>query len=107
LSIDEAASRVNCSRYYFCRLFKKVLGMSFVEYVHRMRIDHAKDLLLSSDHAVAYIAGEVGFENVSHFNRVFRRFTGITPSSFRKIARRELSDSGTPGMMPERRTESW
>lgn len=89
VSIDEAAARVDCSRYYFCRLFKKVLGMSFVEYLHRTRIDHAKDLLLSSDHAVSYIAGEVGFENVSHFNKVFREFTGITPSTFRRIASQE------------------
>jgi AraC-like DNA-binding protein len=86
MTISEAATRVGCSRYYFCRLFKKVLGMTFVEYLNRTRIDHAKDLLLSSDHAISYIAEEVGFENISHFNKMFREFTGITPSRFRRIA---------------------
>lgn len=86
MTIDEAASRVGCSRYYFCRLFKKTLGVSFVEYVNRTRIDHAKDLLISSDQAITYIAEEVGFENISHFNKTFREFTGVTPTHFRRIA---------------------
>jgi AraC-like DNA-binding protein len=75
---------VNTSTFYFCKLFKKATGLTFTDYVSRVRIEKAKNLLLNPNLRVSEIAYEVGFQSLTHFNRVFRKLTGQSPSHYRE-----------------------
>jgi len=68
----------------FSRAFSEHTGMTFVRYVNRLRIDRACELLLGSDQHVADICYQVGFNNLSNFNRQFIALKGMSPSSFRR-----------------------
>ena len=82
---NNMAAEMSCMSYhYFCRFFKRVTGKTFIEYLSFVRLCEAEKLLLNSTENVSQIALNVGFPNVSYFNRLFRREKGITPLSFRK-----------------------
>ncbi len=83
LSLGRVAGVVNTSVFYFCKLFKKITGIHFTEYVARVRIEKAKNLLLNPNLRVTEIAYEVGFQSLTHFNRVFKKIVGESPSDYR------------------------
>jgi AraC-like DNA-binding protein/ligand-binding sensor protein len=83
LSLGQIARAVNASSFYFCKLFKKSTGINFVDYLSRLRIDKAKNLLMNPNCLISEIAFEVGFQSLTHFNRVFKKHTGHSPSSYR------------------------
>lgn len=68
----------------FCRFFKAGTSKTIVEYLHDLRIGHACKLLIEKDKTISEIAFECGFNNISNFNRVFKRKTNNTPSSYMK-----------------------
>jgi AraC-like DNA-binding protein/ligand-binding sensor protein len=77
LSLTQVAKVVNTSTYYFCKMFRKATGINFTDYLSRVRIEKAKNLLLNPNLRVSEIAFEVGFQSLTHFNRVFKKATGI------------------------------
>ena len=83
LSLSQVAKAVNMSSYYFCKMFKKVAGINFTDYVARVRIEKSKNLLLNPNLRVSEIAFEVGFQSLTHFNRVFKKILGQSPSEYR------------------------
>lgn len=88
-SLKEAAAHVSMSVPTFMRLFRRMAGTTFIAYLNQWRIDRACSLLLETDSAVLEISLTVGFNNLSHFNRLFRRITGKTPRQYRlKMKRR-------------------
>lgn len=84
LSLTEVARAVNCSTFYFCKMFKKATGLHFTEYLARVRVEKAKNLLLNPNLRISEIAYEVGFQSLTHFNRVFRRLVGESPTEYRQ-----------------------
>jgi AraC-like DNA-binding protein/ligand-binding sensor protein len=84
LSLSEVAKAVNCSTFYFCKMFKKTTSLHFTEYLARVRIEKAKNLLLNPNLRISEIAYEVGFQSLTHFNRVFRRLVGESPTEYRQ-----------------------
>ncbi|HKJ44745.1 MAG TPA: helix-turn-helix domain-containing protein [Balneolales bacterium] len=91
LSLGDVASSVNWSAYYFSRMFKKATGINFVDYLSRVRIEQAKRMLLNPHLNVSEIAYEVGFQSITHFNRVFRKLTGESPSDYRRDHSRTMA----------------
>jgi len=89
IALDAVAAEAGLSPQAFCRFFRKMVGMSCIDYVISLRISLASRLLLESDRTVAAIAFLVGFNNLSNFNRQFRRLRGLTPTVYRH---RTLSD---------------
>ena len=83
LSLGQVAAAVHTSIFYFCKLFKKVTGINFTEYVSRVRTEKAKNLLLNLNLRVSEIAYEVGFQSLTHFNRVFKNVVGESPTEYR------------------------
>jgi AraC-like DNA-binding protein/ligand-binding sensor protein len=83
LSLSMVAKAVNTSSFYFCKLFKKSTGLNFTDYVSRVRIEKAKNLLLNPNLRISEIAYEVGFQSLTHFNRVFKRIIGQSPTEYR------------------------
>jgi transcriptional regulator GlxA family with amidase domain len=68
----------------FVRRFSKATGMSPLEYVHRLRIEEAKQMLETSDAQIEAVAAEVGYQDASFFGRLFRRRVGLTPAQYRR-----------------------
>lgn len=84
LTLDSVAQKVFVSPFYLSHLFKEELGLTFVEYLTRVRIEEAKRLLASSNLSVLGVAEKVGYEDASYFSKVFRKATGLTPNQYRK-----------------------
>lgn len=84
LTMEEVAKHVGLSLTYFSKIFKKETGMSFPEYVNRVRLDNVKGLLISHQMTINNSAFEAGFESISHFNRVFKKFEGTSPIQYRE-----------------------
>lgn len=83
LSLEEIAKAMHVSTFYFCKMFKKATGLTFTEYLGRIRVEKAKTLLLNPHLRISEIAYMVGFQSLTHFNRVFRHLTGESPTHFR------------------------
>lgn len=83
VGLPELAALAGMSPHYFCELFKESMGCPPHRFVLLQRIDRAKELLRSRRLTVLEIGITVGFQNPSHFARMFHRFVGITPSEFR------------------------
>jgi AraC-like DNA-binding protein len=83
LSLGQVAKAVNTSVFHFCKMFKKATGLNFTEYVSRVRVEKARNLLLNPNLRISEIAYEVGFQSLTHFNRVFKKITGQSPTDYR------------------------
>ena len=84
ISIADIAEVAGFSESHFMRYFKETMGTSFIDYLREYRLTMAARLLLASDASILSIAEEVGFDNLSYFNRAFKKEYGITPSQYRK-----------------------
>ena len=83
-SAAELAAELGMSESRFSRFFRKATGNTFTDFVNRVRISRACQLLMDTDQQVTHICYEVGFNNVANFNRRFLDIKGMTPSEFRK-----------------------
>ena len=83
LRLVQVARAVCLSPFHFCKLFKRALGISFRQYLPRLRIETSKCLLLKSDLKITEIAFASGFESLAHFTRVFKKLVGKSPSAYR------------------------
>lgn len=83
VSLGAAAQAVNLSAKYFSEVFRKATGIPFVEYIGRVRVEKAKNLLVNTQLRISEIAFEVGFQSLSQFNRAFRRHAGTSPRDYR------------------------
>jgi len=84
LSLAQVAKAVNVSAFYFCKTFKKATGMTFTDYLARVRVEKVKNLLLNPHKRISEAAYESGFQSLSQFNRVFRRVAGEPPTTYRE-----------------------
>jgi len=83
LTLSQVAKAVNTSTFYFCKMFKKATGINFTDYLSRVRIEKSKNLLLNPNLRISEIAFEVGFQSLTHFNRVFKKVLGQSPTEYR------------------------
>ena len=83
IKLEQIARALNVSTFHFCRRFKLETGLTFVEYLSRVRIERAKLLLHNKNLRVSEIAYEVGFQSLTHFNRTFRKLVGSSPTEYR------------------------
>lgn len=84
LKLGEVCQYAMLSQTYFSHFLKYLTGKTFTEYINDRRIRRSLELLKDSDKHVADICFEVGFNEVTHFNRMFKRTMGLTPTAFRK-----------------------
>jgi AraC-like DNA-binding protein len=83
ITLEQVASAACMSQSYFCKVFKRVTGHTLKEYILRLRIDRARQLLLLRDLPISEIALRTGFASLGYFDRVFRRIAGCSPHSWR------------------------
>ena len=91
-SVDELAEQACMSRSTFYRHFRTTFGVTPLQYVTRMRIEHAKALLRESDRTVTDVSLDLGFSSVSHFIDLFRRRVGLTPQAYQRSLRTSGKD---------------
>ncbi|MEK3916404.1 response regulator [Paenibacillus sp. FSL H7-0331] len=82
LSLEHCSRQINLSQGYFSNLFKKVLGVSFQQFVIQEKMEKAKNMLID-DFQVQEIAQELGYEHRRYFSDIFKKHTGMTPSEFK------------------------
>ena len=85
ISLSSVAASVNICAPYFCFLFKKELGETFVGYLTNVRMKKAKELLCCSSKRISQISDEVGYNDYHYFTGLFKKLNGITPCQFRKL----------------------
>jgi YesN/AraC family two-component response regulator len=83
LSLPQVAQVAHADRFHLCRTFKRATGLNFTQYLSRIRIERCKNLLTNPQLRVSEIAYEVGFQSLTHFNRVFQKLLGQSPSEYR------------------------
>jgi AraC-like DNA-binding protein/ligand-binding sensor protein len=84
VSLSEVAKAVNMSAFYFCKMFKQATGLTFTDYLARIRVEKVKNMLLDPHKRVSEVAFAAGFQSLSQFNRVFRKVAGEAPSAYRE-----------------------
>ena len=89
ITIRDAAERCYYSQSHFMKYFRQYMGISFVEYLNRYRISRAAGLLRATERPISLIARDCGFDNLSYFNRLFRRDYGMTPGEYRKEGKKD------------------
>lgn len=91
--VEDVAKVLNMSVFYFCKVFRKTTGMTFTGYLAQVRVAKARQLLLNPHLRISEIAFASGFQSLTHFNRVFRKMTGKSPSAFRSTQAAAESDA--------------
>jgi len=84
---EEVADNIKISPFYLSKIFKKYTGVNFIDYLTKLKIEKAKELLEYTDMPVINIAIELSFNEPNYFARVFRKTAGMTPSKYREEKR--------------------
>ena len=84
ITIDDLSDYIGLSPAYFSKLFKKEVGLPVNEYIRRQKIETAKNMLTYSDISISQISSILAFPSQSYFTEIFKTYTGLTPSNYRK-----------------------
>ncbi|MCX8129288.1 MAG: response regulator [Clostridia bacterium] len=84
ISLEQVAKYIHLNPTYFSELFKKDLGMSFVDYKTNVRIENAKRLLQSTDMNIYEISSKIGYSDPKYFSKLFKKITGMTPFEYKE-----------------------
>jgi AraC-like DNA-binding protein len=84
ISLKEISTVAGLNVYSFCRFFKSRTQKPFITFVNELRIGHACKLLHKNEFTMVQLADKSGYNNVTHFNRYFKRFKGVTPKEYRR-----------------------
>lgn len=93
ITLEDVSAYVFLSPSYFSKVFKEEMGENFNNYLNRIRIEKAQQLLLADNIQLVQISGMVGFEDQSYFTKVFKKRTGVTPGKYREL-RGQIRDAG-------------
>ncbi len=85
VTVQELARLCHFSEYHFMRFFKRHMNMTCIEYLNQYRLEMASRQLAATEQPVTSIALESGFNNISYFNRVFKKKFGVTPKEYRRL----------------------
>lgn len=88
ISLDELAHEANLSKYHFSRVFRKHFGISPMQFVISQKVTKAKELLRRRESNISMVASEIGFNDLSSFCEQFKKFTGKTPTKFKKTVKK-------------------
>lgn len=89
LDLEDYAKKAGMSKFHFCRTFKKYMELSPMQFLAHMRMNRAKIILGCSRRSVSEVADEVGFSDLSNFIKNFKKVVGVTPTNYRKTARKK------------------
>ena len=93
ISVKDVAEHIHLNPEYFSKLFKKEMGENVKNYMLRIKVDAAKDMLENPNIPVSIVSLELGYSNFSHFTQMFKKHEGITPSEYRKTFAQKQADT--------------
>ena len=93
INLDDIAKQVNFSKSYICKIFKKNLGTSIINYFINKKIEKAKGLIKQNKHNFTYISEILGFENPHYFSRCFKNITHLSPIQYKNSIKRSLNQN--------------
>ena len=82
--MGEVAKMLYLNENYFCTLIKEHIGETYKDYLKKLKLEHAKKLIINTDIPLTQISLECGYSSHSNFNRDFKKFFDISPSEMRK-----------------------
>ncbi len=91
MSLEEISLISNLDKYYFCKLFKNTIGITYIEYLNSIRLNRAEEMLINSDMSIAEIASACGFNSIQYFNRLFKKDKKCTPRQFKNMINKEAN----------------
>jgi len=91
INLEEIAELVHLAPASVCRFFKSATGQTLFNYLNKIKVDYACNLLMNTDLNIVDISFDCGFNNLSHFNKQFRKFMGKTPTQFRMLRQAQQS----------------
>jgi YesN/AraC family two-component response regulator len=89
MTVNSIADDTNMSAVYLSRIFKEYTSESILDYMNRVKLEKAKELLTESSYTVNDISGKVGFINPKYFYTFFKKKTGVTPNEYRSCIKRQ------------------
>jgi YesN/AraC family two-component response regulator len=93
ISLEQIAHNMYLSPVYISKIFKEETGESPINYLIKIRLEKAKDILLNSDNGcIKNIANQVGYDDVYHFSKLFKKYYGISPLYYRKQTRQNAAN---------------
>ena len=90
LTIGYIANNIFMTPSYLCRIFKQETNYTVMEYINRVRVKNAEKLLFKTNLSVLEISSTVGFSSQTYFNKIFKKFTSMTPVNYRKYVRERM-----------------
>ncbi len=85
LQLDDLAKQFYISKGHLCRVFKEVTGFGFTQYINIARVREAEQLLRETDWSITQVSEHCGFDNFSHFGKMFKKLSGLSPRAYRKL----------------------
>ncbi len=85
ITLQDLSRYTNLTPEYFCRLFKSEVGLTFNQYLTRLRMDHAMKLLHLPNSKINQIAPACGYSSVSYFSKVFKEYAGMNPQEYKRL----------------------
>jgi AraC-like DNA-binding protein len=85
INLEELSNVVGYARYYLTRKFKKELGISVWDYIHKVKVERAKTMLANPSYTIQYISNALNYCSRNYFSEVFQKHAGISPSKYREI----------------------
>ena len=85
ITLDDVSKKIAISPYYFSKLFKKIEGQNFIDYLTNIRLSKAKKLLASGTYSIKEISREVGYSDPNYFSRTFKKNIGVPPTEYREM----------------------
>lgn len=101
ITLEQVAEEINRSPYYFSHLFRKVMNMTFVEYITQTRIKKAKELLLGDNLTISEISSGIGYQDPNYFSRVFKAICGVSPKQWKTQKKLEKTKNKRTGQIDE------
>jgi two-component system response regulator YesN len=87
VTLNQVAEHIYVSSFYISRMFKKELGINFVDYLNELRINKAKELLMDARFKTYEVAEAVGIPNAHYFSKLFRKYAGMTASEYKQTVK--------------------
>lgn len=84
MSLESLSERFYVSKYYLCRIFKEITGLTVNEFINVTRVNYAAVLLEEKEWSITMIAEEAGYDSITYFERMFKRYMNLTPGQYRK-----------------------
>jgi len=88
ISLNDVSEVIGVTPEYFCGMFKKLIGINFLDYLTDIRISKAKQLLVENEEKVYKIAEQVGYVDSKYFTTLFKNHVGVTPIEYRKYMKK-------------------